>query len=232
MGPVIVSPRRALYDFIVADSKAMNLPNVVPTPGFLRSDVLLTAGQAALFNIAQDQNQAGQTIGGAEQRLSNNDAFYVTDISVQLYTCAAPGAATQATNPNRVRAPLQPFPNATVFGLNGPEAIALFNGGKFTLKQNDRIYIRDMDVYSMQFADQAQQGLTATTPTNTTEGTRGWRNVQDPMIRLNGPSNIEATLRFPDNLEFDKVTNASVYAALIFRGWLAQNGGVARAIGA
>ena len=231
MTPTIVSPRRALYEFIVSESNQMGLRAAIPTPGYLRSDALLTSGQSVSFPIAQDQSNAGQAIGGGENRLFNNDAFYVTDIAIRLYTAEADEAGLPSTNAARSRARLHSFPNTTVFGLNAPECVGLFQHGKFTLKQNDRIYIRNMDILSMNYADTAQEAA-GNIPTDAIEGNSGFRNVQDPMIRLNGPSNIECSIALPDNLNFTLVSGFSVYAALIFRGWNVQNGGISRSISA
>ena len=227
------SQQRAAYEFIMAQSKRLGLQNVLAYPGYLRSEALLGIGQSIDFDILANQTQNGQAIGGTENRLQQNDAFYVSSMAVMLYTVAAAGGAgTAATQAARAAARLQQFPNTTVFTTNAPAAVGFFNG-KLTIKQNEKIFCRDHDLYSLQYADTAQQGQLVFTASNVDQNafdySKAFQNVLDPMFRLNGQSNIEANIQLPAQLDFTTVTDVSVYAVLYLKGWRAQNGGLARA---
>ena len=233
MGPEIRSQKRAAYDFIMAQSKAMGLNNVLAYPGFLRSETILNSGQSFDFNLMANQTQDGQAIGGTENRLLQNDAFYVEKIGLFLYTAtvAANGAGSPLSNAVRAVARLNQFPNAQVFGANAPAVVGLYNG-RLTIKQNDRIYCRDHDLYSMQYVDTAQQGQTvftaSTVDASAFDNEKSFVEAAEPMFRLNGQSNVEATIDLPAPLSFTAVTDATIYAVLYIKGWRAQNGGIAR----
>lgn len=225
------SQNRAAYDFISAQSKKAGLENVLAYPGYLRSERLLGVGQSIDFNILDNQTSDGQVIGGTERRLQQNDAFYVSRMSVMLYVAEATVAGAQAAQLARAQARLQQFPNTQVFAGNIGAAVGFWNGA-LTIKQNDKIYCRDHDLWTLQYADTAQQGQTvftaSTVDSNAFKYEDAFQQVLDPMFRLNGQSNIEANIQLPASLDFLQQTTTSVYAVLYLKGWRAQNAGVAR----
>lgn len=227
-----VSVKRAQLNIIKADCEKYNLGEAVPTPGIIRSEVLLGPGalNEILFPIRQDQTNNGQPISSTEVRLANNDAFYLTYVAVQYYTLSvAPAAAgTPGSQAGRARARLQQFPNSAVFGLNAPEIEAAQNG-TLTITQNNKIFLREAAMKDMEFVGLAEQGV-AGAVASSTEWPKGFLDVGDPMIRLNGPSSIEARAIFADAVNATLVANQSVYAVFLGKGWLVQNGGLARTI--
>jgi len=221
-----VSQHRANYEFIMAQCREAGLENALAFPGYLRSEVPLNQGQSCDFSLLANQSSDGLIIGGTERRLQQNDAFFVTHMAVMLYSVPGTTAAgAPATNAQRAPVALQQYANANAFGLNTPSALAFFNGGALTIKQNDTIYVRDLDLYSMQYTDTAQQSATVV---NAFDFERSFRAVADPMFRLNGQSNIEANIQFPAPLNFTLVATTTVYAVLYLKGWRVQNAGVAR----
>lgn len=232
-GPEIRSQKRAAYDFIMQQSKELGLDNVLAYPGFLRSETILNSGQSFDFDLMANATKDGQAIGGTENRLLQNDAFYIERIGLFLYTATVTsnGAGNPLTNAVRAVARLHQFPNLQVFAANTPSIIGLYNG-RLTIKQNERIYCRDHDLYSMQYVDTAQQGQTvftaSTVDASAFDNERSFVEAAEPMFRLNGQSNVEATIDLPAPLSFTNVTDATVYAVLYLKGWRAQNGGIAR----
>lgn len=228
----IASPDRAAYEAIVAQCEKAGLKNALPYPGYLRSETLLGAGQSIQFNLLANQTADGQPISGNEQRLQQNDAFFVSRIACMIYKAAATAPGAASTEANRSTARLQQFPNTQVFTTNAPAVVAYFNG-KLTIKQNDVIYCRDLDMWSMQYADTAQQGQLVFTGSNTDANAidyaRSFQTAIDPMFRLNGQSNIEANILLPTSQTFFQAgLNESLYAVLYLKGWRVQNAGVAR----
>lgn len=223
-----LSQDRANYEFIMAQCRAAGLNNALAFPGYLRSETPCGTGQAINFNLLANQTTDGLIIGGTERRLQQNDAFFVSRMAVMFYAVSvAPNAAgTQATNAQRAPVRLQQFANPTAFGLNNPAVLGAYNGGALTIKQNDTIYVRDLDLFTMQYVDTAQQD--GTVAQNAFDFDRSFRAVADPMFRLNGQSTIEANIQLPADLNFTAVTTTTVYAVLYLKGWRVQNAGVAR----
>lgn len=227
------SQSRAAYDFIMEQSRQNGLSNVLAYPGYLRSETLLGQGQSISFNLLANQTADGQAIGGTERRLQQNDAFYIDRIALAVYAAdlGTGTAGSAASQEQRAVAKLQHFANDNVFAANAGAVVGLFNGA-LTIKQNERIYCRDLDLYTMQYADTAQQGELIFTGSNTTQNAfqyeRAFQQVIDPMFRLNGQSNVEANIQLPASLDFTAEANTSLYAVLYLKGWRAQNAGVAR----
>ena len=225
----IVTGKRAQLAAIAADSKRMGIKEAVPTAGYLRSEVLVGAPTSAIsFPLRTDATSNGQPVGSTERRLSQNDAFYATGWAIMWYSAVSPLAGQPATQAERARARLQQFPNSAVLGLNAPELEAAMNG-KFTLTQNNKIWIREADMWSMQYVDQAQQGV-AGAVASALDFPKVFLETDYPMIRLNGQSDIDAIASFPDAIDPTKVALRSIYSVLYIKGWLVQNGGVARSI--
>lgn len=228
MAPQSRSQSRANYEWIMEQSRQNRLNDVIAYPGYLRSEALLTSGsQRVDFAITEAQVIDGQTTGNTEQRLKQNDAFYIERIGFALIPVdVAPAqAGTPGTQLRRAIARPQHFPSAFAFAHNTESANAVWNGGKLTITQNEKIYCRDLDLYSMQYADTAQESATVR---SALDYGRMFQAVTDPMFRLNGQSNVECYVQLPTSLDFTQEANVSIYAAIIFKGWRAQNGGVAR----
>lgn len=230
---MVRSQHRASYEYIMALAQKELGPNnsVLAYPGYLRSEVALSTGQSCDFAILANQQIDGQTIGGTEQRLQQNDAFFITRMAVMLYAADQEGTTGQASQINRAQARLQQFPNTAAFAQNTSAVTGFFNG-RLTIKQNEKIFCRDTDLWSMQYADTAQEGQLVFTASNVASNAidyeRSFRQALDPMFRLNGQSNIEANIQFPAGLDFTQESERVVYAVLYLKGWRAQNFGIAR----
>jgi len=229
--PRITSNSRALWEYIqhMERTKYANV-NAIPTQGFLRSDVVLNIDNSVDFALLVNEQNQGQDIMPFEQRLQQNDAFYCTALALFFYKFKQ-GADLAETIRNRASAKMHQFAS-NEFGANAPSINAAFVG-KFTLAQNETIFIRDLDVRSMMYADTAQQGLvtgdgSTAYAQDAVEGNRGFRNVEDPMMRLNGQSTVAASVKFPTTLPFQQEEEDLVGVALYMRGWRSQNSGVAR----
>lgn len=220
------SPRRAQLDAISRDLLAAGLPNVIPGPGYLRSEVVLGAAQNQVtFEMAANQNN-GQAISPTENRLKVNDAFYPTHYGVFFYTY------TTATARTRYLAQLQSFGNDAVFGLNAPEVDGSYNGF-LSLRVNDRVYFDSVDMLRFKYVTPAQEGLAVSTAaSNNAYFQSGWNtdilpDMADPLVRLNGQFSNKFTVTFPDSLDFTKVAGQTMVAVMFTRGWLVQNAGTA-----
>lgn len=228
MAPQTRSQSRANYEWIMKQSEDRKLRDVIAYPGFLRSETLLGSGtQQIRFAITEGDLIDGQQIGGTEQRLKINDAFFIERIGVVLIPVdvGAAVAGTAGTQFQRAISRPQHFPSAFAFAGNTEPANAFWNGGKLTITQNEKIYCRDLDLYTMQYADTAQESATVR---SALDYSKAFQAVTDPMFRLNGQSNVECSIQLPVALDFTQEANVSVYAAVIFKGWRAQNAGVAR----
>lgn len=228
MAPEVRSQNRANYEWIMLQSLQNKLDDVIAYPGYLRSESLLSNGTQRIdFAITEGQLIDGQTVGNTEQRLKQNDAFFIERIGVVLIPVdlGAGVAGTPGTQLQRAVARPQHFPSAFAFAANEDSANAFWNGGKLTITQNEKIYCRDLDLYTMQYADTAQESATVR---SALDYSRAFQAVTDPMFRLNGQSNVECSIQLPASLNFTQEANVSVYAGIIFKGWRAQNAGVAR----
>ncbi len=227
-GMTIFSPRRAQLDAITRDLLGAGLSNVIPTPGYLRSEVVLGAAQNQVtFEMAANQqNPNGQAIAATENRLKVNDAFYPTDYGVFFYKY------TTATVRTRLLAQLQSFGNDAVFGANAAEVNGAYNGF-LSLRVNDRVYFDSVDLLRFKYVTPAQEGLAVSTAaSNNAYFESGWSgdvlaSMSDPLVRLNGQFSNKFTANFPDSLDFTKVGTETVVAVMFVRGWLAQNAGTA-----
>jgi len=225
-GMTTFSPRRAQLDAITRDLMSAGLPNIIPTPGYLRSEVVLGAAQNQVtFEMAANQNN-GQAISPTENRLKVNDAFYPTHYGVFFYTY------TTATARTRLLAQLQSFGNDAVFGANAPEVNGAYNGF-MSLRVNDRVYFDSVDMLRFKYVTPAQEGLAVSTAaSNNAYFESGWNtdvmpDLSDPLVRLNGQFSNKFTVNFPDSLDFTKVAANTVVAVMFTRGWLVQNAGTA-----
>jgi hypothetical protein len=231
-GPAITDPARALYEWILRTAGKEGARYALPTPGYLRSEVRLGAQSELVFGMRKDESNGGLAPAPWEQRLDLNDSFFMTHAAFFIYA-AKVDEEGQATLEARAQARLQHFANANVFGGKTAQAVQAWNTGKLTVSVDDVIYIRDCDLASMQFADQAQEGTTywnaSTTPVsqNAVEGNRGFRLFSAPMVRLNGPSNNDVRVRFGLPIDWTDETMA-YFAVMYLRGWRAQNMGIAR----
>lgn len=223
----VVTGDRAQLAAIAADSQRLGIKDIVPMRGFLRAEVLMGSGSNSIqFPIRQDDTSNGQPVGSTERRLITNDAFYATAHALMFYTAAASTAGLPSTQAARARARLQQFPNSSVFGLNAPELQAAFNG-TMTITQNNKIFMRQADINTMQLVDLAQQGV-AGALASSQEFPKGFLRTDAPMIRYNGQSDIVVLANFPDTVSPTEVAGQSVYAVYYALGWYVQNGGVAR----
>jgi len=219
----IVTGKRAQLAAIAADSEAMGLRDVVPTPGYLRSEVPLTGAVASIqFPVQQQQTASGVPQNPNEVRLVTNDAFYATGIAVMFYTTTANTVAARAA------ARLQQFANSSVFAANAPEIQKAYNGN-LTLTQNNKIFLRQAPIGAMEYVDLAQQGVGGAVASSTM-WPKGFLATDDPMIRLNGQSDITVEAAFPDPVNATLVAGSFCFAALVMIGWRVQNGGAARTV--
>jgi len=224
----VASPKRAQLERVVKDLLNAGVSNVIPTPGYLRSEFVLGAAQNQVtFEMAANQNNPGQQLSPLENRLKMNDAFYPTEYSVFFYTY------TTATASTRLRAQLQSFGNTGGSGLNAPEIDGAYNGA-LALRVNDRVYFDSVDMLRFKYVGEAQQALAVSTAATLNSyfssewNTGNMPDMADPLVRLNGQYSNKFTATFPDSLDFTKVAGQTVVAVMYTRGWLAQNAGTGR----
>lgn len=233
-GPKVTAPAQAAWDFIQRQNADNNLRNAFATQGYLRAEVVLGSQSGIdLFPVLDQQTVAGQQQAPTERRLITNDGFWMTHLAVMFYTFET-GETIQESFANRARARLQSFANDQVFGLNAPEVEGAFNG-RLKLTVDSVVWIESLDMNAFKFAEQAQQGLavsdvvtTGVMSQNTWRQDEAFKRIMAPMIYLNGQSNVQFRVTFPDTLDFGLVDGSQVAAVLYLRGWHNANGGMAR----
>lgn len=231
----ILTQKRALFDQIAYDNKyKYKLPNAIQLPGYLRSEVILGAGQNSVtFPIRTDEAVPGQVVASTENRLNLNDAFYPTHYGVMFYDYLTTGTAA-AVALARATARLQTFANDDVFAGNVGAVSAAF-AGKLALRVDSTVYMDSLDMQRFVNARLAQQGtaissvaVTGVLNQNDWSQNEMFMESVDPLVRLNGPSRNLFTVTFPEPLTFTAVADHAVVIVLYLRGWLSQNGGAQR----
>lgn len=228
-GADAVSQDRALLDAITKHNLKLGFEDIVPLPGYLRSENVLSVQTTIPFEIKDNALLPGQAIGPSEHRLKQNDAFYVTHYSVMFYSFPTAGGAAA-----RARARLHSFPNDAVFGLNAPSLAGSYNG-YLQLRINETVFFDALDMNRFLFAEQAQQGLAVSTAgannayfNDAARQSESFANLTAPLVRLNGQFNNQFQVQLPDNISFQLVAADTVVAVLYLRGWSMQNGGGTR----
>lgn len=212
-------------------SRRFSVPFQSLSASYLRLEASLASQEQILFNVLNNQG----TPVSSEQRLNPSDQFFVTHIGFALKKV---GSATPSDAQNAV-AKLYTWPNsnAGLFdGANDPNLWAIYNGF-FEISLNRQTYVPAIDMRSFLRIGQAQEGQVMAAIAGPVEypmagdefnnGLYGYFPVD--YIRLNGYDNLQPQINLPASVTMNNA-NETNYAVLLFKGYLASNQGIAKAV--
>lgn len=200
-------------------------------PGSLRSEVILGTQQQIVFNWTQQSPNPGNAgvIRSSENRLTLEDAFYITDYAIffgnELTAGTTPGAVMLQSWENPAAVAVLP---ATVggFGLNAAPLIEAYNGTVDFLKDTVQ-YMRGNDMLRHKRVDTAQAGTLLFTASNQAQSymlSDECFAEMTPFVNITGRSDATLTVNLPDSTAFTAVAANRVIAVAILRGLRIQNG--------
>jgi len=222
-----------IYDEEGAFSDDYKGPPIAPFASTLRSDLRLTGSLAAPnvmeFNFRTNQVNPGMiTVGDADNRLDDNDAFMVREVSLSF------GVKLDAAAPDS-SAVLQQWPNTAAksgllgggFAAAGGAALMRVYNGSMDLEVNAIKFMEGMDCLNFIFADQAQMGTLLFTASNQAfnafGGSKGWKSLT-PQMRFSGSDKTQFRVNVKSPLTFVDAAFVTI-ASLQLRGLRIQNGG-------
>lgn len=191
-------------------------PGAVIVPGYIRSDLALAAGAAAMqFLVKKGEKVAN----AAERMLDFKDAFAITRYGVLLVFETVGAEGTGA---------LQTYPNATVFTGVGLTAAALekvYNGSLGIKVGQDQV-IENYPAHNFRVVRTTQQA----SATTYSEGlpADGFASAQ-PMVILKGNEKLDITLTRPatsgEGVQLTTVTANIVKAVFFAQGYTIYGAG-------
>lgn len=233
--PIVTPTSRNRADFnAILDYERNQLGNktALPLPGYIRSDVLLTGPTQSIdFPIKQTLTFPGQSLMGVENRLKDNDAFYVQDVSVLWRLVDETGVNFFGDSSE-----LHSYGNPAVFLPMGALLIEQALQGKLSARVDETVYIDALDGVAFKRVDTAQRGVAVSDAMAANLYQQSaWLNDEmfkelQPMIRMNGQGNNQWRYQFPQTLDFTPQTDevARTGIVLYLRGFYVQNAGTAR----
>ena len=204
---------RAVYSAI--KKELADNDKAIITPGFLRLDQILGTVNRVDFPVLTNEGTTAQR--GSEQRLRPSDAFYVTDVGVQVtkeVILSGAGSSEPLT-----------WANAAVFsGVDQPAIAILMNTGRLRVEVDGVVWLQALDLARFREVGTAQ---TIAPSTNASAYTRGNSLATvTPVFRLNGgSSNVVSILVGQSIAAAAPVVTDQNVLTVVFRGWLAQNAG-------
>lgn len=225
--PEVVPTSALRADFNAVLKKEISLGNkdALPTIGYLRSDVLLaTPSNSVEFQLKQGAANPGTAQLGVENRLKDNDAFYVRDVGVFFRSADVANGNLFPTAP--IQSDLRAFANGTVLTA-APEVVEQAFQGNLSARVDSTVYIDALDLYRFKYVGDAQSGSGAAIWTADSWKGDDMFAACTPMIRMNGLGNNEWTVEFPETLPWDTVEPTQAIV-LYLRGFYVQNAGSAR----
>lgn len=180
--------------------------NAVLTQSYLRFEQTLN-NTSTFFNfpVLNNQTGGGQVVTPTEQRLNQQDAFYVQ--SVAIYLALGAGSALQPHT----------YPSPTVFTTGAASLYAFYNG-KITITINNSVIGPGWDL--LNFLQQPQTQATAATNSPVDQFDPSMVNLWEPNVALIGTKNNVLVVTLPSNIA---TIDANTRCIIIARGVLAQN---------
>lgn len=221
----------ALYADLGAFNRGGKSSDIVPFPSSLRSDILLTGGNAVPnrldWSFRTDQPNNGMTtIQPTDNRLDINDDFYTTHVRL--------GFGVYATAATSSIAPIQQWANAAPvaaggFGAIPAVAIQRAYNGNLSIENNAVKFMDQLAAALLEFAGELNAG--AAVSTVATEGVlrtnrKGWPLGWFPLVPgmlFAGRDKTRFSLQIPDPTTFVD-TGVIVFASLQLAGIRIQNG--------
>lgn len=204
--------KRLLYDnaktALLRGLDEEDVKRAILSQGFLRLESQLVAGKTVYtFNVLANVPNDGQAPRATENRLIQQDAFYVGDVQIYVYKA---GSATDYA------IKLNTYPNSVDF-TNALQLYALYNG-YLTLNINQQNIVPQFKMYDFMIAPQTQ--LTAATNSPITEFSGTWNVCVEPNWVLIGQKNNVFTITLPAGIT---AVDGFSYIAIVLNGVRAQN---------
>lgn len=190
---------------------ALAAQNAVLTRSYLRLEQPVVVGATSvLFPVLINQNNSGNAVRATEQRLNQQDAFFVTDTA--FYLGKASSAADASFFPST-------FPDAVTFptGSATGNLYTIYNGW-LHLTVNGSVIIPAQPLLDYLQIPQTQLTGAATPPQ--TQFDPAQVSLQEPMINLIGTKKNTLGFTLPAGIA---AVDTFTYYVLILRGVLAQN---------
>lgn len=206
--------KRAIYNRLRA--LYANNDRVVITEGYLRLEQAFTNQKVFSFPVLTNEGAAQSP---TERRLAPADAFHVFGMTVSL------GVYTTANGQGGMA--LEFFGNTQNLGANLAAFWTLYNG--YVNCTIDSItFVKAMDLLSFRYVGATQTGRVPATGGVDTASEFNAKTMFVPIVpsfRLNGGSTNEVNIVLPANPgTITPPANSTLVVAVIFKGWLAQNG--------
>ena len=214
-----LDPARATYNSL---KRRFNVgrSNVIITPGYLRSEQVLSTQNQITFPILVNEGSAPRS---TERRLGISDTFVMTSLGIRIGRLT--GAAPEAT-PGPIR--LESFVNPKVWTVAAEVAAlsTLFNGN-MQVKVGSITYIEALDLLRFQSIGTAQRGLKVADGTDT-YGASAIEGLQDlgdmvPTIQFSGIEKNVVQITLPEAAAMGAVAPATNVAVFYANGFLCQN---------
>ncbi|MCX7901198.1 MAG: hypothetical protein N2483_02690 [Burkholderiaceae bacterium] len=198
--------------------------NVIVTPGYLRSEVVLGASNAINFPILVNEGGSTGAPRSTERRLAISDRFVITDLGIRIGRLSGTGPET---TPGPMR--LESFVNPAVFTVAAEQAAlhTLYNGS-LAVKVGSITYIEAIDMLRFIRADTAQRGLNVSATAPSSYGMSYMHGLSDladivPTITFDGQQKNVVTVTLPEAANMAAAAPATNVAVFIAKGFLCQN---------
>lgn len=185
------------------------LKNAVLTQSFLRVITPL-ATTATLFNfpVLNNQTGSGLSVRPDEQRLAQQDAFYVSKVYVYIMKASSATAINWVPNT---------YPNTVTYPTGAASLYAFYNG-KLTVIINNSVIVPAYPMSQFLQVPQTQLTAAANSPIDMFDGTlmQPW----EPNVVFVGTYNSQIQIILPGNIG---TIDANTFAVVECQGVLAQN---------
>jgi hypothetical protein len=189
----------------------VDIKDKIISQGFLRLEVALNTANST-FDFPVLENDRGQIIFNTEQRLKQQDSFFISEMAV--FVCKPVSA-------NDSQYPLVTYPSPTIFsGANTAKSLETVYNGKLNLDVNNRTILAGWDLQKHKFVPRTQATAAANSPLDQYDGAVSSYHELLPSIVLIGSKSNVLQLRLPTNLQAVEPNSRLV---LLLRGVLAQN---------
>ncbi len=198
------------------------------TQSYLRSDCQLSQNLSTYnFGILDREASTGNnSILPQEQRLKQQDVFFVYDLGFYVY-CSATAAANTT-----FKYELMTFPNPNFYSGFGAGAInldqlcALWQAAVLQVQVNNNVLTPNWDIAQHFYVPETQINTTiwpSGNYFNEIDLGRDGRQVVEPNWIINGGNNNQYIINYPVSLTTLNFGSFTLYISLIWRGFLAQN---------
>lgn len=221
--PPTANTKRAMYNF----TRASYPKDVVISPSYLRSDVILGSDSSYSFTVLKSDQQAGAVLPRTSKLLDQNDTFEMTALCFLLWTKGnvAPLKPAQQSR-------LYTYPNPSVFAGAGESSAldGVYFGGRLLIEVGTDKVFPSVDLLRFYRVPTSQQGVAASV--GSVIPYDGWSSEDYPWmdsipgltISGNGKYTFQVSIPEAASLAPPAGQNRDNYLALYIRGLLCSNG--------